>query len=110
MKKLKWISDNFEKPICILFLSVMSILLFIQVIMRRVVGNSLTWSEELARYLFVWLVYFGISMGANERKHITVDAFMGVFPKQWRPWVVVVGDILFLVFSVIIVVSSFDLV
>jgi TRAP-type C4-dicarboxylate transport system permease small subunit len=88
----------------------MSILLFIQVVMRRVFGNSLTWSEELARYIFIWLIYFGISYGAKAMKHIKIEAFLAVFPRRIRPLVKILGALLFLVFALFIIYTAFELV
>jgi len=64
--------------------------------------NSLVWSEELARYLFIWLIYIGISYGAKIMKHIKIEAALGLFPKKVRPVIVIIGDILFLGFSLFI--------
>jgi TRAP-type C4-dicarboxylate transport system permease small subunit len=88
----------------------MSILLFIQVVMRRIFGNSLTWSEELARYIFIWLIYFGISYGAKAMKHIKIEAFLAIFPRKIHPFVRILGALLFLAFALFIIYTSFKLV
>lgn len=96
--------------ICIILMSLMTIIIFIQVIMRYVMDNSLVWSEELARYLFIWLIYIGISYGAKIMKHIKIEAALGLFPKKFRPIVVLIGDSLFLGFSVFIAYTAFTVV
>jgi TRAP-type C4-dicarboxylate transport system permease small subunit len=110
MKLLKWLDENFEISICIILMSFMTLLLFVQVVMRRVFSHSLYWSEELARYVFIWLIYFGISYGAKIIKHIRIEAFLSVFPKKIRPFIVILGDFLFFVFAVFIIFTSFDLI
>ena len=95
MKKiLKWLDDNIELYICVFLMSFMTLLVFVQVVMRYVFNNSLSWSEELARYTFIWLIYIGISYGCKLRKHIKIDAALYLFPKKVRPYVVLLGDIL----------------
>jgi TRAP-type C4-dicarboxylate transport system permease small subunit len=106
MKALKWLNENFEQSISIILMSLMTIIIFVQVIMRRVFSNSLTWSEELARYLFVWLIYFGISYGAKIRRHIKIEAFLGLFPKKLRPYIEILGDVLFFAFAIFIMYTS----
>ncbi|QOX65983.1 TRAP transporter small permease [Anoxybacterium hadale] len=91
-------------------MSLMTIIIFIQVIMRYVMANSLVWSEELARYLFIWLIYMGISYGAKIMKHIKIEAALGMFPKKIRPLVVILGDVLFLGFSIFIAYTAFTVV
>lgn len=110
MKILKWLDGNFEKVACVFLMSVLALVLGIQVFMRYVVHQSLGWSEELARYTFVWLVYIAISYGSLKMRHIKIDAGLFLFPKFMRPYVVVVSEALFAIFSVIIAVLAFRLV
>jgi TRAP-type C4-dicarboxylate transport system permease small subunit len=109
MKKiLKWLDDNFEMYLSIILMSAMTIILFIQVIARRVFNNSLTWSEEVARYIFIWLIYFGISYGAKIMKHIKIEAFLGVYPKKVRPYIEILGDVIFFAFGIFIIFTSWE--
>ena len=50
---------------------------FVAVICRYVFNSSLTWSEELTRYMFIWVVFLGAAIGVRERTHIAVDLFAG---------------------------------
>ncbi len=109
MKKvLKWLDDNAEVFLCVILMSVMTLLVFVQVVMRYVFNNSLSWSEELARYVFIWLIYLGISYGCKLRKHIKIDAALYLFPKKVRPYVVILGDVLFIVFAAYVVCTGFQ--
>lgn len=109
MKLLKLLDEKLEMFICITLMSVLTIVLGIQVFMRYVMQASLSWSEELARYMFVWLVYIGISYGAKVMRHIKIDAGLYFFPKAWRRYVVIIGDIIFLIFSIVIVYFAWGL-
>lgn len=108
MKILKWLDDNIELYLCVFLMSFMTLLIFVQVVMRYVFNNSLSWSEELARYVFIWLIYIGISYGCKLRKHIKIDAALYLFPKKARPYVVLIGDLLFIVFAVYITYTGFN--
>lgn len=110
MNVLKWLDERLEMTICIGLMSLMTILIFVQVVMRKVFSNSLSWSEELARYLFIWLIYLGISYGAKIRKHIKIDAGLKLFPKKIRPYIVILGDVFFFLFAIYIVVTGYKYV
>ena len=103
---LKKIWDNLEEFIIVPLIFAMSIIIFIQVIMRYVFQNSLTWSEELARYLFVWLVYFSVSFTARRQKHIRIDAAINLYPKKLRPYIDILSEIIVLAFSIFIAVTG----
>jgi len=84
----------------------MTVLIFAQVIMRYVFHSSLSWSEELSRYVFIWLIYIGVSYGSKQMKHLKIEAGLSIFPSAVRPYIVIIGDILFLVFSIFIIFTS----
>ena len=79
-------------------------------IMRYVLQSSLSWSEELARYLFIWMAYFAISYGIKEMKHIKIDAALYLFPKRARKYILIVGDIIVMLFALFVIQTSFKLV
>ena len=110
LRVIKLLDDKFEAILCMILMAVMTVIIFIQVIMRYIVGDALSWSEELSRYLFIWLIYLGIPLAAKHMKHIRIEAPLALFPKRARKYVVILGDLLFLAFSVIIAVTSYSLV
>ena len=106
MKLLKTLDEKFEISICVFLMSLMTVLIFAQVIMRYVFHSSLSWSEELSRYVFIWLIYIGVSYGSKQMKHLKIEAGLSIFPSAVRPYIVIIGDILFLVFSIFIIFTS----
>lgn len=110
MKKfIHWLDEYLEITLCVALMSVMTVIIFIQVVMRYIFQNSLTWSEELARYCFIWLIYLGISYGCKIMKHIKIDAALKMFPQKTKPYVVILGELCVLAFSVYIVITGWNL-
>ena len=110
MTFLRFLDKYFEISISVFLLLFMAALIAVQVFMRYVVGESLSWSEELARYVFIWLIYLMISYSAREMKHIKIDVALSMFPVSWQKWVVILGDLLFLAFALFIVKTTYSLV
>ena len=92
-----------EKMICTVTLALMSAIIVAQVFFRYVLNNSLSWSEELARYLFIWTIYIGISYGVKMDKHVAVDAVYSYMPKGVKKYYAMIAYALFLLFAVAIV-------
>lgn len=110
MKKIiHWLDDYLEITLCVALMSVMTLIIFVQVVMRYVFQNSLTWSEELARYCFIWLIYLGISYGCKVMKHIKIDAALKLFSKRVQPYIIIIGELCVLVFAVYIVITGWNL-
>lgn len=80
--KLKHFLDNFEGYCCVVTLTLMSFVVFIQVVFRFIIKSSLPWSEEMSRYLLVWTAYLGGAYGARRGAHIGVEAFTMLLPKK----------------------------
>lgn len=65
-------------------LAFMIIIISVQVFRRYVLQSSLDWSEELARYFFIWSVYIGCSFATKEDRHLEVTILRNVGGKLWR--------------------------
>lgn len=82
MKVIHWLDDNLEEMILICLLGMMTLLMGIQVCSRYVLNASLSWSEELTRYLFIWSAFISISYCIKKWISIKIDQIMNMFPKQ----------------------------
>ncbi len=67
---VKKIIDNIEEIICVIALSVMTILTFTNVVTRYVFNFSMNFAEEISTYLFVLLSLFGASIAAKRGAHL----------------------------------------
>ena len=67
------------------FVVVMTIVVLLQVIYRYLLMQPLHWSEELARYLFVWISILGAALSVHRRGHFGMDFFFKMLPLRWRP-------------------------
>lgn len=82
IKKLGKTFNSFESGALIISLAVMVIVIFMQVVMRYVFNNSLSWSEEFARYLFVWFSWMGVSAGLKDGEHLRVELLTTALSKR----------------------------
>ena len=62
----------------------MSIIVAVQVFCRYVLNHSLFWSEELARYLLVWLTFLGASVAYYRGMHPGIDVIYVRLPDTVR--------------------------
>ena len=53
MKVLSLIDKHLEEVLCAVILSLMTIVIFLQVVLRTM-HLPLYWTEEIGRYLFIW--------------------------------------------------------
>jgi TRAP-type C4-dicarboxylate transport system permease small subunit len=55
-----------------------------QVVFRYVFNDPLVWSDELARYLFVWTAFLGWIIAARRRSHLAVGMLVTKLPPKAR--------------------------
>jgi len=77
MKQLVHIYNKLEEYVLVYTLVIAVIIISLQIIMRFVFNNSLSWSEEAAKYLFVWLIWLGTSIAARDNSHIALELVIG---------------------------------
>lgn len=84
MKLVKWINRHIEEVILVALLVAMAVILMLQIIMRRVVGSSLSWAEEVTRYMFVWSGFLSISMTIQNQSAMRLTLFVEAMPRMLR--------------------------
>ncbi|MBM7608808.1 TRAP-type C4-dicarboxylate transport system permease small subunit [Lysinibacillus composti] len=70
MKLYKHLDEHIETYLSATLLIFFSILCVFQVVMRYIFNESLTWSEELSRYAFVWFVYTSAAYAVRYQRHV----------------------------------------
>ena len=65
-----------------ILLGAVFVLLVSQVYFRYVMNSSLSWSEEAARYLTIWIVFLGVALGLRRKRLIAVEVVVQFVPKK----------------------------
>ena len=102
--------DRAEEIVSSLCLGGMAIIIGMQVFNRYVMEESLVWSEELGRYLFIWAVYVGCSFVAKEDRHLEVTIARNFSGPKVKKVIVAVAQILTFVFCALCVVWGIKMV
>ncbi len=92
-----------DKTIALIF-GVIVFIMFTQVVFRYIFNNSLSWSEELIRFLFVWLTFLGGALAINNKSHIAVEFFIELLPDKYLKYTKIFNLILITTFFASMVV------
>jgi len=82
--------------IMVLCLAGMVVMVFGNVVMRYGFNSGITLSEELSRWLFVWLIFMGAVVAVRERTHMGTDLLVARLPKPLQQAALLVGCVLML--------------
>lgn len=97
-----------EEGAIALILGTMTVLTFVQVVLRYVFNSGLDWQLESNYYFFAWMVMIGISYCVRVRAHIGVDAAVRLLSPGPRRAVGIFVLLLALLYTVLMMVGSFD--
>jgi len=97
LKMIETIYQALEKVllyIVMILLALMVIIVFANVVSRYYLQFSLAWSEEIARFMLVWLVFLGSFLAYIHDEHLGLDILVKRFPPTLRKVVATVTNLL----------------
>lgn len=110
MKKIINLYNKFEEIFLVVLLVIMVVLIFVQVVMRYCFNSSLSWSEELARILFIWVSWIGISLGQKKGEHIKITMVTDKLKGSAKRFVLLLADVCTFVILAVLCVKGMEVV
>jgi TRAP-type C4-dicarboxylate transport system permease small subunit len=107
VKKLDKIVNGFLSWITVIMLAVMSLVVFLQVIVRGVHG-SIPWSTELSQYLLIWCTFLGSALCVRKGSLVGLEIIYMIVPKKWGKQIVLCINILTSLFLLFLVVVGYN--
>ncbi len=94
------------KGVVALLLAAMVVLVFGNVVLRYVFNSGISVSEELSRWMFVWLVFLGATIGLRDHAHLGVDTLVKILPRAGRQLCYAISHLLMLFASILLTEGS----
>lgn len=93
-----------EKIIIVILFSLLVLVSFSQVIARYVFNSPLSWSEEMARYIHVWLILITSPICIRKGRHLKLDFLSHSLPFKYKKPLKIIIDLLVVMFYLYIMV------
>jgi TRAP-type C4-dicarboxylate transport system permease small subunit len=87
-------------------LAIMVVLVFGNVVLRYAFNSGITVSEEVSRWLFVWMTFLGAIVALKEHAHLGSDMLVSRLPTGGKKALLVIGHVLMLYFTWLIFSGS----
>ncbi len=110
MKKIIKILDTVIDWFLVFILSAVIIVVMLQILFRFVIQKPLSWSEELSRYLFIWLVYIGGYVCTRSNSHLGLTFFVDSMPKKMGKIMSIISNGAVFIYQIIVISFGFQLV
>jgi len=99
--------NKLEEGVIAFLLAAMTVLTFVQVVLRYGFNSGLFWALEATTYMFGWLVLFGMSYGVKVGSHIGVDVLVKVLSPPAQRIVGILAGLLCMLYAGIIVYGGY---
>lgn len=96
MNKISRLLENTLNIIMAVALAIMVVLVFGNVVLRYFFNSGITWSEEMSRYLFIWLTFLGAIGAFKNKEHLGVDMVIKRLSNKMKKVVLVISDLMML--------------
>lgn len=106
METIKKVLDKILSSICVVLFGALVLLVTWQVFTRFVLNNPSAFSEELAKYCFVWLVLFGAAFVFGENGHMRIEFIQDALPVKIKMVVQIFIEISIIFFSALVLLSG----
>ena len=102
------IDRNGERYLTLPLYTLVVITIFMEVFRRFFLSYSSIWSEEIARYAFIYITWIGAAAAIKERAHIRIDVILPLLPNKGKAIVFIFGDIITLILACIALYWSME--
>jgi len=107
-EKVSHIAERVVQVTLVGMVAIMTIIIIIQVFMRYLFLYSLSWSEEVARYLMIWVAFLGASLALKYGFHIGIEFVITRIPEKARVHVNLLAKLSILVFLIFFTIGGFQ--
>ncbi|WP_431025331.1 TRAP transporter small permease [Halomonas sp. H5] len=102
--------DTWIERVCVLILTVLVLVVWLGIVSRYALPWNFTFTEELARYLMIWVALLSVSIGICRRQHVGMLVLFDRFPSRMKKCLAVSFDIIAMIFFGVIFFYSFNYV
>jgi TRAP-type C4-dicarboxylate transport system permease small subunit len=98
LEKLSFAIEQVINIMAIIFFSLIFSIMLLQIFFRYVLDSPLVWTEELCRYLFIWICFLGWTIALKRGSHIRISFVIERMPWRLRKIILILLQFLILFF------------
>lgn len=100
--------NEFEETAIAILLGLMTLITFVNVVLRYGFNTGLIWGLEAVTFLFAWLVLFGVSYAVKVTAHLGVDAVIALFSPPIRKVIAIIAAALCIIYAGLLMKGAWD--
>lgn len=109
-KKLPLLIESIIMKISVFLFGIMLVSTLLQVISRYIFQRPFVWTQELIRFLFIWIIYLGCALVSKKDEHIRIDFFLLRLPMRIRFIITLLTNILLILFFLVVIIAGINMI
>jgi len=102
---IRRLTYGIERVLIVLSMGI-ALVVFLQVVFRYVLRQPLYWSEELPRYLLIWMSFLAAALAQKTEAHINITLCLTWLPQRMQRWIHLGANLVILAFLGVLVYSG----
>lgn len=96
--------------LCIVLMTLLVAIVILGVFFRYVLTSPLSWSEEISRYLMIWIAFLAASIPLRKWEHVALEVIVQLLPSTLRKVIKIIMELMILVFLAVLTKQGLNLV
>ncbi|MEY8231453.1 TRAP transporter small permease [Oscillospiraceae bacterium 50-16] len=109
MNVLKFLNERLEEIFLVVLMVAAVVIVAIQIVSRKITETPVPWSEEIARYLFLWLTWVGAAFATKEHRHVNIDVVYNRLSQLGKRACTIISTLVWIVFLAMMTYLSLKL-
>lgn len=97
-----------EEIFIVITIGFLAIIILVAIFFRYFINLPLIWTEELARFLYLWGVFIGMGYVQYHQDHTIVDYFVNKLPPKGKKVVLLINNLLLLLLLILLLPAAYE--
>ena len=107
---MKAVIDKYLSALLVILITLMTLDVLWGVFTRYIYGNQADWSEELAKFLLIWVGMLGAAYASGQKLHLTIDLITDSLSYEYQKKLFILINVLVILFAFSVLVIGLSLI
>ncbi|GEN86793.1 TRAP transporter small permease [Oceanobacillus sp. FSL W8-0428] len=98
--------ESIFKYIAVFLMGIIIVTVTLQIVAREIIYFPVSWTQEVAKYSFIWMSLIGAALGIKNFSHVSIDAFVSKLPLKLQKIIQYFVEISIILFMAVLLVQS----
>ncbi|WP_040984433.1 TRAP transporter small permease [Oceanobacillus jeddahense] len=99
--------ESIFKYITVFLMGVIIVTVTLQIVAREIIYFPVSWTQEVAKYSFIWMSLIGAALGIRNLSHVSIDVIVNKLPPKIEKFIQYFIEVSIILLMTVLLVQSF---